>query len=203
MLYFAEFSPQIINSGSKHLHSFVIVDKLGAFITAWILILNNITGVAIRIWAWTLALDNLFGNKISQTLQETISRHVPRVFVEVLGFFFMFLVLLLMGLLTRNIRQVSLVTKVVTLVNLLVLGFVIIYGFLKGDLHNWKLTEDNYIMAWTQPKGINPPEPRGPKLEVDSVTLLAWDLWALEDLCLLASRGYSMDQLPVSILLQA
>ncbi|XP_035563200.2 cationic amino acid transporter 3-like [Canis lupus dingo] len=157
MLYFAEFSPQIIHSGSKHPHSFVIIDKLGAFITAWILILNNVTAIAIRIWAWTLALDNLFGNKISQTLQETISRHVPRVFAEVLGFFFMFLVLLLMGLLTRNIRQLSLVTKVVTLVNLLVLGFVIIYGFLKGDLHNWKLTEEDYIKA-----GLNDTSSLGP-----------------------------------------
>ncbi|CAD7672117.1 unnamed protein product [Nyctereutes procyonoides] len=41
----------------------------------------------------------------------------------------------------------SLVTKTLTLVKVLVLGFVIISGFLKGDLHNWKLTEDDYIKA--------------------------------------------------------
>lgn len=31
--------------------------------------------------------------------------------------------------------------------NLLVLGFVIVSGFIKGDLHNWKLTEEDYELA--------------------------------------------------------
>lgn len=38
-------------------------------------------------------------------------------------------------------------TKVFTVVNLLVLGFVIVSGFIKGDLHNWKLTEEDYKLT--------------------------------------------------------
>lgn len=30
-------------------------------------------------------------------------------------------------------------------------------------------------------------------------SILGWALWALEDLCLLASRGFSEEQLPVSM----
>lgn len=30
-------------------------------------------------------------------------------------------------------------------------------------------------------------------------SILGWALWALEDLCLLASRGFSVEQLPVSM----
>ncbi|EFB25646.1 hypothetical protein PANDA_022307, partial [Ailuropoda melanoleuca] len=146
-LCYAEFGARVPHSGSSYLYSFVSIGELGAFITGWILILTNVAGLAIRIWAWTLALDCLFGNKISQTLQEIVSPHVPGVFAEMLGLFVMFLLLFLLDLLTWNIRQLSLVTNVVTLVNFLVLGFVITSGFIKGDLHNWKLTEEDYIQA--------------------------------------------------------
>ena len=36
------------------------------------------------------------------------------------------------------------VTKISIGTNLLVLIFIIITGFVKGDLHNWKLTEQDY-----------------------------------------------------------
>lgn len=46
----------------------------------------------------------------------------------------------------------ALVTKVFTGMNLLVLGFVIISGFIKGELRNWKLTED-YCLAMSESNG--------------------------------------------------
>ncbi|XP_035563213.2 cationic amino acid transporter 3-like [Canis lupus dingo] len=144
-LCYGEISARVPHSGSAYLYSYVTVGELWAFISGWFLIITSFAHTGIRIWAWTLFFDNLFGNKFSLTLQETFLPQAPGVFVEILGFIVMFLLLLLMELLTRNIRQLSLVTKMLTLVKVLVLGFVIIYGFLKGDLHNWKLTEDDYI----------------------------------------------------------
>lgn len=38
----------------------------------------------------------------------------------------------------------ALVNKVFTGLNLLVLSFIIISGIIKGDPHNWKLTEEDY-----------------------------------------------------------
>lgn len=35
-------------------------------------------------------------------------------------------------------------------VNLLVLVFIVVSGFIKGDLHNWKLTEEDYNFAVTK-----------------------------------------------------
>ncbi|XP_005641512.1 cationic amino acid transporter 3 isoform X3 [Canis lupus baileyi] len=97
--------------------------------------------------AWSSAFDNLIGNHISQTLQGSISLHVPHVLAEYPDFFAMGLVLLLTGLLALGASESALVTKVFTVVNLLVLGFVIISGFIKGDLHNWKLTEGDYKLT--------------------------------------------------------
>lgn len=39
----------------------------------------------------------------------------------------------------------ALVSKIFTGINLVVLGFVIISGFVKGDAANWNLTLDNFI----------------------------------------------------------
>lgn len=39
----------------------------------------------------------------------------------------------------------ALVNKIFTGINLVVLGFVIISGFVKGDTHNWNLVEEDYV----------------------------------------------------------
>ena len=48
------------------------------------------------------------------------------------------------GVLALGVRESTLVNKVLTGINLLVLSFFILSGFIKGDLHNWKLTEQDY-----------------------------------------------------------
>lgn len=47
------------------------------------------------------------------------------------------------GLLAFGVSESALVNKIFTGINLLVLGFVIIAGFVKGDIANWNITEDD------------------------------------------------------------
>nr|XP_042088344.1 cationic amino acid transporter 3-like isoform X2 [Ovis aries] len=50
------------------------------------------------------------------------------------------------GLLALGAPESTLHYKVFTGINVSVLSFIIISGFIKGDLHNWKLTEQDYTL---------------------------------------------------------
>ena len=51
------------------------------------------------------------------------------------------------GILVLGARESALVNKWFTGINILVLSFIVLSGFIKGDLHNWKLMEQDYTLA--------------------------------------------------------
>uniref|UniRef100_A0A452RMI3 Cationic amino acid transporter C-terminal domain-containing protein n=1 Tax=Ursus americanus TaxID=9643 RepID=A0A452RMI3_URSAM len=146
-LCYAEFGARVPGSGSAYLYSYVTVGQLCAFITGWNLILSYVIGAASVARAWSSAFDDLIGNQVSLLLKGGFSLQVPHVLATHLDFFALGLVLLLTGLLVLGASESALVTKVFTGVNLLVLSFVILSGFMKGDLHHWQLTEQDYRLA--------------------------------------------------------
>lgn len=50
-----------------------------------------------------------------------------------------------LGLLAFGVSESALVNKIFTGINLVVLSFVMISGFVKGNTKNWDLTLDNFI----------------------------------------------------------
>ncbi|XP_020949062.1 cationic amino acid transporter 3-like isoform X6 [Sus scrofa] len=97
--------------------------------------------------AWSYTFDSLIGNHISQVLEGTFSEHMPSFLAPYPDFVALALVLLMAGLLILGVHVTARVTKVSTGINALVLSFIIISGFIKGDLHNWQLTEQDYKLA--------------------------------------------------------
>ncbi|XP_073880729.1 cationic amino acid transporter 3-like isoform X1 [Macaca fascicularis] len=145
-LCYGEFGARVPCSGSAYLYTYVTVGQLVVFITGWNLLLSYVIGAASVAKAWSFAFDSLIGNRISPALQG-ISLHVPQVLAKYPDFFALGLVLVLTGVLALGARESAWVSKVFTGVNLLVLSCVVVSGFIKGDLHDWQLTDADYKRA--------------------------------------------------------
>ncbi|KAB1273269.1 Cationic amino acid transporter 3 [Camelus dromedarius] len=147
-LCYAELGARVPSSSSLYLSSYVTMGQLFAFITGWNFILPIATAdTACVAKAWSYAFDSLTGNHISQGLQSTFSVHMPYFLAAYPDFVALGLVLLM---------------TVFTGLNLLVLSFILLSGFIKGDLHNWQLTEQDYNSAASGPNGTYSSEGLGP-----------------------------------------
>ncbi|KAB0349781.1 hypothetical protein FD754_014638 [Muntiacus muntjak] len=150
-----EFGARVPRSGSMYLYSYSIMGQVYGFIIGWNRILSLTVGTACIAWAWSYTFDSLIGNHISQALEETFSPYMPYYLAKYPSFFTLGLVLLLLGETTGSGSSVlPQVNKVFMGINISVLSFIIVSGIIKGDLHNWKLTEQDYTLNTSESKDI-------------------------------------------------
>ncbi|XP_012522514.1 cationic amino acid transporter 4 [Monomorium pharaonis] len=137
-LCYAELAARVPKAGSAYVYTYVSVGEFLAFIVGWNLILEHMIGAASVARAWSGYVDSLVGGAISNYTRDVMGEWtmgeplgaVPDVLAS--GLCLIYALLLGVG-----VKTSATVNSVLTIVNLMVMGLVVVLGIYYADLTNW------------------------------------------------------------------
>ncbi|KAM4560540.1 cationic amino acid transporter 2-like [Odontesthes bonariensis] len=152
-LCYAEFGARIPKTGSAYQYIYVTAGEVLAFVTGWNLLLSYVIGTSSVAKAWTGTFDDLIDNVMAEFLEKHTRMELPGL-SSYPDFFAAVLIMLLTGILAYGVKESAILNTIFTAINVAVLFFIIISGFIKGDINNWRIDEEAILNVTQQMKNF-------------------------------------------------
>ncbi|XP_053205538.1 high affinity cationic amino acid transporter 1-like isoform X2 [Panonychus citri] len=151
-LCYAEFGARVPKAGSAYIYSYVTVGEFIAFIIGWNMILEYVIGTASVARGFSGYMDSLFNKTMSRHFEQWMPIDIPNMsrYPDLFAFA---ITMFLSFLLALGVRESTRFTSIFTVINLIIVTFVIVIGAFKVDFHNWALDPVKDQLPATAGKG--------------------------------------------------
>ncbi|XP_013183270.1 cationic amino acid transporter 2 [Amyelois transitella] len=156
-LCYAELGSRVPRAGAAYIYTYTTIGELAAFCVGWNNILEGLFSTASIAKGLSLCVDSMTNHSLSDwfTSIAPISAGFFSPYFDLLAF----CVVLLVGvLLAIGVKESTTVNNVLTALNMLVIGFIIIAGAVKADSGNWYIASadvpENYGSGGFFPYGV-------------------------------------------------
>uniref|UniRef100_A0A915PIS6 Cationic amino acid transporter C-terminal domain-containing protein n=1 Tax=Setaria digitata TaxID=48799 RepID=A0A915PIS6_9BILA len=153
-LCYAEFGGRYPKAGSAYTYVYIGVGELWAFIVGWNIILEHMLGAAAVARSWSGYLMSLFGDSLKNSTIVTFG-HFDESFFADSPDFIAFLAVVAVAIFTGlGSKTSTYFNSLFTVMNMLVIAFVVSYGFTFADLSLWSISDPGTGRSSFFPYGI-------------------------------------------------
>lgn len=140
-LCYAEFSARVSKTGSSYLYTYLALGEIWAFIIGWNLILENVLASALLGNEFSKFVNSISGDRISAFMTENVANWTVKGFRRFPDFIGFTIVIFFSLMAATGPRKPALFMRFATLINLLVVLFIVLSGFYFMDTTNWETLE--------------------------------------------------------------
>lgn len=137
-LCYAEFAARVSKTGSSYVYTYLALGEIWAFIIGWNLILENVLASALLANEFSKFLNSISGKKISKFMTENVAQWSVAGFQPYPDFIAFLVVIVFTVVAATGPRKPALFMRFATMINLLVVLFIVLSGFYFMDTTNWE-----------------------------------------------------------------
>ncbi|XP_070131458.1 cationic amino acid transporter 4-like isoform X2 [Equus caballus] len=143
-LCYAEFGVRVPGRGSAYLFTYVSMGELWAFLVGWNTILGYLIGVAAVARVWSSYVDAIFSHRIRSFTMAHVGSWQVLFLAQYPDFLAAGVILLASALVSYGVGVSSWLNRTFSAINLVVILFIIILGFMLARPHNWSAEEGGF-----------------------------------------------------------